>query len=577
MNATPPVAATPASELRTPPEPVAVIDVGSNSIRMCVAEISAEGRVRELVSLTQPVRLGVDTFRRGRIGGEALRAACTALFGFRRVMEDYGVRRYRAVGTSAVREAANCDAFLDRVQVTTGLKLENVEGIEESRLTYQMVRALVGRGHGLPTDHSMILSLGSGSAEITVLEAGRVVFSETRRVGTLRLLEMLDLHSEKATRRLLGVFLADVAASVKRLHPDLHLERFFVISSDLHRVAGHLEPSGEAGSAVGGRRSDRTITVIPRKRFDDFRTALFRADPAERAERYGLSLEDGETLLPAVMAVQSFWGVTQAAEAVLLDVSMLDSLLLDFSLRRMRGDWPAETADAPAAPAAPVTPLPAGEPRLVGAAAAGADPEDDFHAQVVSSAIGLGRRYHFDEPHARHVHMLALQLFDQTRGLHGLVAGARLLLEVSAILHDIGLYVGPTSHHKHSMYLIKSSELMGLTRDDLNRIAIVVRYHRRSPPRPQHPEFAGLPREHQILVSKLASLLRIAEALDRSHAQSVRRVGVELDGSDVLLIADAADDLSLERWSLRSKADFFESLYGCNVRLRVRPSGAENP
>src|SRR4051794_17263507 len=162
-----------------PPIPVAVIDVGSNSIRMCVAEIFADGRVNELEYLTQPVRLGVDTFRRGRISGPALQAACSALTGFRKVMQTYGVRRYRAVATSAVREAANCDAFLDRVLVTTGLQLDNVEGIEESRLQYQMVRSLLAGRHGFATDHSMIFSLGSGSAEITVLEAGKVLFSET--------------------------------------------------------------------------------------------------------------------------------------------------------------------------------------------------------------------------------------------------------------------------------------------------------------------------------------------------------------------------------------------------------------
>jgi exopolyphosphatase/guanosine-5'-triphosphate,3'-diphosphate pyrophosphatase len=578
-----------ADALAGKPVPVAAIDVGSNSIRMCVAELLPDGGVRRLETLSQPVRLGLDTFRRGRIGGAALQAACDALAGFRRAMDTYGVAAYRAVATSAVREAANCDAFLDRVAVTTGLRVENVEGIEESRLTYQMVRRLLAGRYGFADDNSMILSLGSGSAEITALEAGRVLFSETRRIGTLRLPEMLDVQSEKRGRGLMAVFLDDVAVSLKRLHPETQLRRLLVISPDLLRVADELAestapaapaaPSAGAESAAanngGGRgpqhpnlhphppgrhqahvhararnrrASHGPVTLIPRARFDAFLRELERTDPADRHERFGLGLDEGGTILPAALTVRAFWSAIDAAEAVLLDVSMLDCLLLDFSLRG-------------------VTP---GEGGAISAGCPVAASDEDFRGQVLGAAVGLGRRYRFDEPHAQHVRGLCRQLFDQLSALHGLGDRERLLLEVSAVLHDIGLFVSPTSHHKHSMYLIRNSELLGLDRDDLNIVSVIARYHRRSGPRTQHAEFSGLPRKTQMTVSKLAALLRMAEALDRSHARSIRRLEARVNGSELLLDAYTPDDLSLERWSLKQKSDVFESLFGLSVRLRAR-------
>ncbi len=511
---------------RNDSSPVAVIDVGSMSIRMSIAELGTNGSVRKLESLMQPLRLGIDSFRTGRIGAQAMRAACEVLSDFARVLETYGIQQYRAIATTAVREADNASAFLDRVRLDSGLSVQIVDGLEESRLNYQMMRHLIGKRFGLDETNSLVLSIGSGSVEILVIETGRVLFAESRPVGTLRLIEGLDVRSERQARRLLVAFIEDMTQSIARLYPSLPLERLFVISTDLRALVAQL-----AGATP---TEDPRVRVIERAAFDGLRTELQELDLASRADRLGLPLEEAETVLPAAIMFGSYWNLTRATEAVVVDFSMLDSLLLDWVRRRT-------------------------SPR----------DEIDFDRQVLSAALALGGRYDFDETHALQVRRLALAMFDDLVQLHGLGARPRLLLEIAAILHDVGLYVNPSSHHKHSMYLIESSGLMGLSVDDMQIIALVARYHRKAVPHKTHEEFRSLAPDRQLLVRKLASFLRLAEALDRSHQQRVGALRATIEGEEVLLLAETDFDLSLEEWSLQLKSNLFESLYGYPIRLRI--------
>ena len=146
---------------------------------------------------------------------------------------------------------------------------------------------------------------------------------------------------------------------------------------------------------------------------------------------------------------------------------------------------------------------------------------EDLRVQVLASAAALGDKYRYDAAHARNVANLAVRLFDELRAEHGLQARDRLLLEVAALLHDIGIFVALNGHHKHSLYLLQSSEIFGLSHDDMAVVANVARYHRRSMPEKSHQSFMALDRERRVDVVKLAALLRVANALDADHLQKV--------------------------------------------------------
>jgi len=193
--------------------------------------------------------------------------------------------------------------------------------------------------------------------------------------------------------------------------------------------------------------------------------------------------------------------------------------------------------------------------------------ERHFYSQVVASALSLGRKFHFDEAHGLQVAKLSLQIFDQFREEHGLDSHARLLLETSAILHDIGNYINTAGHHKHGQYIISNSEMFGFSRGDIRIISNVVRYHRKIQPVANHVNFVSLRREERITVLKIAAILRVADGLDRGHIQRIKNLRLEKQEDEILLHAEYAGDPIVELTGLRLKGEMFEEVFGYRVRL----------
>ncbi|MCX7047403.1 MAG: HD domain-containing protein, partial [Candidatus Sumerlaeota bacterium] len=171
------------------------------------------------------------------------------------------------------------------------------------------------------------------------------------------------------------------------------------------------------------------------------------------------------------------------------------------------------------------------------------------------------------EEHARRVADLACDLFDQLKAEHGLGPSERRLLRVAGLLHDIGVFISNRSHHKHSEYIIQASDIFGLRANDKNLAATIARYHRRSGPKPTHPGFTSLTRQERATVSKLAAILRVADALDRSHSGKIRSPRIELRPNEAILRLDTSEDLTLERLAMRSKGEMFEEVYGRKIIL----------
>jgi exopolyphosphatase/guanosine-5'-triphosphate,3'-diphosphate pyrophosphatase len=195
-----------------------------------------------------------------------------------------------------------------------------------------------------------------------------------------------------------------------------------------------------------------------------------------------------------------------------------------------------------------------------------------YRDQVVESARRLGKKYFVDEKHAATVAKLAVQIFDQTKTFHELDMEARLILEVAALLHDIGHYVNVSNHHKHTFYLIQSSPLIGLTQLQMDLVANVARYHRKSAPKMQHKPYEDLAPKLRLTVSQLAAILRLADALDHEHASTVESIEVEYKRPRFLFRLKGKGDMLLEKWALAAKRDLFESVFDANVVVEDLPS-----
>ncbi len=511
------------------PRAVAVIDIGASAARLTVAELQPGRSVRILEDVSRGVLLGKDTFTHGRLGVATVEASLKVLEGFRRIMDGYGVARTRAVATSAVREAQNRDAFIDRVRLRTGIELEVIDGSEENRLTYMAVREDLRGDPALQSEAALLVEVGGGSADLSFLRRGELIHSGTYALGSIRMRQNLaGWHGSHEQRvRLLRRHVLNVVDDLLREMPLGDVQHVIFLGGDARFAADRLL----------GEEHDGPFRVASREAFLELCDEVTAQDSEQLVERFALSQAQAETLVPALVAYRELLLSTSAAAVIVPEASLRAGLLLDLS-RREEGHG-----------------------------------IEDFSRQVLSSALALGQKYRFDEPHGACVAHLATRLFDELRAEHGLGARHRLLLEVAALLHDVGIYVNLRGHHKHTQYLLAVSDIFGLSREDLALVSNVARYHRRALPQRAHLPYMALDRETRLDVQKLGGILRVANALDADHLQKVRDVRVLREEGVLVLLVDGAGDLTLERLAALARADLLAEAFGARITFREAPRG----
>jgi exopolyphosphatase/guanosine-5'-triphosphate,3'-diphosphate pyrophosphatase len=444
---------------------------------------------------------------------------------FCELIEGWGVPETsrRIIATSAIREARNRDMFVDRVAVRTGLRIEVIEGIEENRLTYLAVQHAVSpMNDTFSRTNSMIIEVGGGTTEIMLLKRATMVAAHSLRIGTVRM-EQQARPMWTNMSQVEDYIRENIRVSQELLDSELKLQQikcFVAVGGDARMAARHV-----------GTRSEEHYWTITRREFVKFLDDLQSRSADEIVRWLNIAYNEAEAIVPALTVYRVFLEFTSADSLIVPDVSIREGVLTSYAL---------------------------GSDSAV---------ERQFYGQVVASAENLARRYHYDEEHSRKVADLALSLFDQLQGEHGMDARARLLLEVSAVLHDIGTYVRASGHHKHGMYIVQNSEIFGISSDDLRVIANVVRYHRKALPSANHENFISLRREHRNVVLKAAAILRLADALDRGHAQRVKSIRVEVNEGDVVLHCSHTGDIAIERHGFATKAKMFVEVFGLNVSI----------
>jgi len=518
----------PSAELHAAPvsRPVAVIDIGASAIRMRIAEVGSNGTVRSLESLQQAVHLGKDTFSTGHIQSATIEECIKVLLGYRKVMAEYGVTRddqIRAVATSAVREADNRYAFVDRLYMATQINVEVIEGAEENRLTYIAVQDVLRQEEFLKTTDAIIVDVGGGSTELVLAQKGSVTFANSYRLGSLRMRESLETFRAPAdrVRVILDQHIHRLVDQIYRNVPVDKVKYMVAISGDAQFAASLLSPGW----------ADARITTVDVKTFSSLAEQIVPVPVDELVRKYRIPYQEAETVGPTLLAYLHLMQAFHVKQVLVPKSSLREGLLKEVALG---GSW-----------------------------------TEEFSEQAVQSALALGEKYSFDEKHSKQVADLCAQLFRELQPEHRLEKRFELLLRIAALLHEVGMFIGDRSHHKHSMYIIMNSELFGLTRRDITLIALVARYHRRSTPRPYHEEYTSLDRDSRIAVAKMAAILRVADALDRDHMQQIGPMTFSREpGQFVMTIQNSAADLTLARLALREKGNLFEELFGMKAIVR---------
>jgi exopolyphosphatase/guanosine-5'-triphosphate,3'-diphosphate pyrophosphatase len=514
-----PVAETPAAT-----QVVAVIDIGSSAIRMVVAELGPKLAIRYLENLQKPAPLGKDVFTTGRLSHRVIREAIDILKNYKDIADSYGVKHLRAIATSAVREASNRDNFVDQVFVRTAIDVEIIEGAEENRLDLIAVEHAMEGKLDFDKKNCMIIEVGTGSTEIIYTTQGQVALTRTLPMGPIRLPEQSSTGRTDAgtLQRLIRRNTHIAAEEVKREFALETVDTYIALGANMRFLVKMTD-----------EKTDNKLAVLPAKALQEFIKTVAKMTPEEIVDVWGFSYSDAEVLYPSLLIYASFLDETKAAEVLVPMVSIRDGLLLEIAQLLL---GPRRT---------------------------------DLTRQVINSAKALGQKYRYDEAHAANVSALAVKLFDQLKEDHGLGPRERLLLEVAGILHDIGTFIAPQAHHRHSSYLIDAADIFGLRKADKDIVSKVALYHRRQVPGPTDPEYMSLSRHDRAVVSKLAAIIRVAEALDKSHQQKIRDFTLERD-RDMIIIRPVGDpiDLSMERQALAKKDSLFTDVLGATLVLK---------
>lgn len=506
------------------PRVIAVVDIGSSSIRMAIAEIKAGEAPHTLESLSRPVPLGRDAFGRGELTKSTIEESVAVLTKFRQKLSEYSIdpnEDVRVVATSAVRESSNRLAFQDRIYIATGFVVEVLDEAEESRMTYMGVLPFL-QADGNSERTMLVVEAGGGSTEVLAVRGHDVMFSQSFRLGSLRLLKHIEsVRTPWGKSR--SLMENEIRQTMARLGETIAFDQasgMISLGGDIRFAAKNFDAEWDGSEAA----------QLDTGALEKFVNELLSLSVDETVGRYGVSFREAESCGPALLINVELARMYGISKILVSNANLRDGIIKEMASGRA---WTEELSQ-----------------------------------QVVRSAVDLGRKFHFDEKHARHVASLSLKLFEQTREIHQLDRKYDLVLYIGALLHELGLYVSNRAYHKHSMYLIRNSELFGFGERDLMLVSLVARYHRRNTPQPSHAGYATLDREHRIAVSKMASILRLAVALEHSRSRRISDVRCDLERGRLVITAVGVDDLSLEQIAMEQGSAMFEGVFGVSVLLR---------
>lgn len=507
---------------------IAAIDVGTNSFHMVVASVSEAGLLHIHARSKDTVRLGSSKGDMKRLSDEAMDRGLRAMV---RLVDE--ARQHdasvRAIATSAVREALNRDVFVDRVLQETGVHIDVIPGIEEGRLIFLGVRNALS----IADKRVFVFDIGGGSTETITGHDGEPVFIHSAKLGHIRLTERFFPNPTITDEQIAPcrAWIRGEWQPAFQSHVAYGFDEAIACSGTVMALASIILTSS-------GRRVPDSLTGVS---FD--RSEILAAVDRVVAAR---SLDD-RLALPGLDA--------KRADVIVAGALMIEHLVRGLGIRRLTLSGYALR-----------------EGIVFDTVQQARDIGMTHHLSRLryQSVLHVCELYRVNRHHAEHVKHICVQLFDATIPLHGMGDKERELLEAAALLHDVGYHIAADQHHKHSEYIIRNCVMPGFTSDETLLISSVARYHRKSHPKRKHPTFAALTPAEQNLVGVLASLLRIAEGLDRRQQSMVR--GLELktgaDGIEIVLqvLGDFPD---VELWSAERRKGLMEEVFRQPVRFSV--------
>ena len=505
---------------------IAAIDIGSHSLCMKIVEINKKNEIRELENIKRTISLGRDTYAMDKISYESLNETCEILKGFKQLMNGYKIKVYRVVATSAVREARNRDYILDQIKIKTGFHINVLTNSQERYFTFKAIRDNTIKYDNVRKENCIIVDIGSGSIQVSIYDKDKLTLSRNIKLGSLRISEVLS-DLEGRTLNFPKVMEEYIESNIDNLML-FHNNRIF---NNLIAIGGEIKLINKL--CITDNIADLNKYILK----DDFLNLYYKMlylSPQALSKKYNVPKESSDILLPTMMILKKFLDITSGNSIYTPLVSLVDGVVADMCEKR--NSYYSDIL------------------------------EDD----ILSLCRLIGKKFQYHKEHAEDVERKSLVMFNGLRKLHGLGLRERFLLQIAAILHDTGKYVSYNKHYINSYNVIMSSDILGLSENEMKIVANVARYHSTEVPSHSHDNFISLSEGSRIIVSKLVAIIRMADALDRSHKQKIKEMTVKYSGDEVIVKVDVSEDILLEQWTFETKSEFFKEVFGVVPVLKVK-------
>jgi exopolyphosphatase/guanosine-5'-triphosphate,3'-diphosphate pyrophosphatase len=515
---------------------IAAIDIGTNSIHMIVVQVRPDLSFEVIDREKDMVRLGAGGLDGKSLTPTAVTAALQTLAKFKRIAESNKVDEIVAAATSATREADNGGDFIAEVDRQTGIRIKVISGTEEARL----IHLAAGYGVDVGGSTAVVVDIGGGSVEVTLGTATHLTLGRSFKVGVIRLTERF-VHSDPLSRH-------DHRRLVKHLNREIGGYLDQIAGKGFDRVIGTSGTILSLGAMAlaedrGIETDDLRNQRVPARALRKLRKRIVETDIEGRLRMPAMDPRRADLSVAGAVLFDTIIRRLGADEFTLCDLALREGLVLDYIHRNSARIRKAERYP-------------------------------DVRRR---SVIELGERCGYWSEHAQQVARLALSIFDQTRSVHGLTDKEREWLEYGALLHDVGVHISYERHHRHSYYLIKNGDLRGFEPEETEVIALIARYHRQATPKKAHEGYGDLRGPLRRTVKTLSAIVRLAEGLDRSHAQALGGLDLYPRGDDYLARLRANGDAELELWAAHRHVAPLEKILGKPLRFEVAGSDYKEP
>lgn len=503
----------------------AAIHLGSEMTSMRIIEYSSVEKYKIIDSCNRRIRLGEETFKNKVIPFSMVNEICEVLQGFKRLMEEYGVEEYDLQATTAFREATNQLFLLDQIYSRTGLKVNIVDMPQETHTKFVTTRYTLKKASVLsPKDTTLMLDISSGGLGVTLMQEDQIKYQENIHIGIIRVKESFD-RNKRESLHFNSALTEYISSTISPVRTRLQAEkaRYLILSGTENDLLQHIL----------GLDYNTPIHRIKTAVFLELFSKARKLNLPQLMSQYDIPEHIAEFILPTILLYEQLLSLQPIEEVIITNDRYIDGMqLIHIALRTDK-----ELCTL-------------------------------WENELISFVHYVGRRYCYDKKHASQVEKLALVIFDKIAKGYGMGPRERVLLRSTALLHDLGKYICLRNHTVYTAQLILSMDILGFSEREKQIMAMAAYYHAYDIGDQLPPSLQPVTDPQRMaIVAKLAAIIRLADAMDRSYTQKIKAINISLKENTLYFQVSSKQDISLEKWTFNKNNDFFEEVYGLKAVL----------